>query len=228
MHDILPYDRGAAVRYAHRWAYDRNPAYYDFSELGGDCTNFASQCLYAGSGVMDHTPTFGWYYISGNQKSPSWSGVPYFYNFLTRKDSRPGPLARKPEWVNWSRGILSNSALPAASLPMILSWWRSGSRPFRHHSGGRPQPGRRLPAVEHLPISSPAGHPYSVGPPQISDRPPNWFWEVYRFNALWGGHFHQRCFSAGHPPEMRRYTEIPSVRRSATVQRRRHSPGTQP
>lgn len=34
MHDILPYDRGAAVRYAHRWAYDRNPAYYDFSELG--------------------------------------------------------------------------------------------------------------------------------------------------------------------------------------------------
>ena len=83
LHDILPYDRGAAVRYAHRWAYDRNPAYYDFSELGGDCTNFASQCLYAGSGVMDHTPTFGWYYISGNQKSPSWSGVPYFYNFLT-------------------------------------------------------------------------------------------------------------------------------------------------
>ena len=68
MHDILPYDRGAAVRYAHRWAYDRNPAYYDFSELGGDCTNFASQCLYAGS------------------------GVPYFYNFLTRKDSRPGPF----------------------------------------------------------------------------------------------------------------------------------------
>ena len=54
MHDILPYDRGAAVHYAHRWAYDRNPAYYDFSELGGDCTNFASQCLYAGSGVMDH------------------------------------------------------------------------------------------------------------------------------------------------------------------------------
>ncbi len=92
MHDILPYDRGAAVRYAHRWAYDRNPAYYDFSELGGDCTNFASQCLYAGSGVMDHTPTFGWYYISGNQKSPSWIGVPYFYNFLTRKDSRPGPF----------------------------------------------------------------------------------------------------------------------------------------
>ena len=144
---------------------------------------------------MDHTPTFGWYYISGNQKSPSWSGVPYFYNFLTRKDSRPGPLARKPDWVNWSRGILSNSALPAASLPMILSWWRSGQPAFpRHHSGGRPQPGRRLPAVEHLPISSPAGHPYSGGPPQISDRPPNWFWEVYRFKRSMGRPFSSKVF----------------------------------
>ena len=39
-------------------------------------------------------------------------------------------MARKPDWVNWSRGILSSSALPAASLPMILSWWRSGSPAF--------------------------------------------------------------------------------------------------
>ena len=56
---------------------------FDFSELGGDCTNFVSQCIYAGSGVMNFTPTFGWYYISGNDKSPSWSGVEYFYDFMT-------------------------------------------------------------------------------------------------------------------------------------------------
>ncbi len=47
--------------YAHRWAYGRNPAFYDYEHLGGDCTNFASQCIYAGSGVMNFTPTFGWY-----------------------------------------------------------------------------------------------------------------------------------------------------------------------
>ena len=47
---LRPYDRQAAVAYAHRWAYLRNPAFYNFDKLGGDCTNFASQCLYAGAG----------------------------------------------------------------------------------------------------------------------------------------------------------------------------------
>ena len=47
----LPYDRQKAVAYARRWALGRNPAYFDFQDLGGDCTNFASQCLYAGAGV---------------------------------------------------------------------------------------------------------------------------------------------------------------------------------
>ena len=88
----LPYDREAALRYAHRWAYSRNPAYYDYENLGGDCTNFASQCLYAGTGVMNFTPTFGWYYIDANRKAPAWTGVPYFYNFITRKEESPGPF----------------------------------------------------------------------------------------------------------------------------------------
>lgn len=52
MIQLLPYNRRAAVAYAHKWAYSRNPAFYDFSEIGGDCTNFASQCLYAGTGIM--------------------------------------------------------------------------------------------------------------------------------------------------------------------------------
>ena len=89
---IIPYNREAAVAYAHRWAYSRNPAYYDYSRIGGDCTNFASQCLYAGTGVMNYTPTFGWYYIDANNKSPSWSGVAYFYNFITRNERSPGPF----------------------------------------------------------------------------------------------------------------------------------------
>ena len=29
---LHPYDRQAAVDYAHRWAYHRNPDYYDFDE----------------------------------------------------------------------------------------------------------------------------------------------------------------------------------------------------
>ena len=89
---LRPYDRQAAVDYAHRWAYYRNPNFYNFDELGGDCTNFASQCLYAGAGVMDYTPTFGWYYNSQYSRAPAWTGVPFFYNFLTRKKESPGPV----------------------------------------------------------------------------------------------------------------------------------------
>ena len=89
---MRPYNRKAAVAYAHRWAYFRNPDFYNFDELGGDCTNFASQCLYAGSGVMNYTPTFGWYYNSPDSRAPAWTGVPYFYNFLTRNKEGPGPV----------------------------------------------------------------------------------------------------------------------------------------
>ena len=91
---LEPYDRAAAVRYAHRWAHGRNPLYYDYENLGGDCTNFASQCLYAGSGVMDYTPTFGWYYIDANRKAPAWTGVPYLFNYLVRTRAAVGPAAR--------------------------------------------------------------------------------------------------------------------------------------
>lgn len=76
------YDRNKAVAYAKKWALSRNPKYYNFDMIGGDCTNFISQCIYAGSGVMNYTKELGWYYIDGNRKSPSWTGVEFLYNFL--------------------------------------------------------------------------------------------------------------------------------------------------
>ena len=54
--------------------------------VGGDCTNFASQCIYAGGMQMNYTNIFGWYYINGNNKSPSWTGVEFLYNFLTNNN----------------------------------------------------------------------------------------------------------------------------------------------
>ena len=92
MRFLQDYDRTAAVMYAHQWAYGRNPAYYDYEKLGGDCTNFASQCIFAGSGIMNFTPTFGWYYIDANQKAPAWTGVMYLWNVLTRKGFSVGPV----------------------------------------------------------------------------------------------------------------------------------------
>ncbi|MBO5247741.1 MAG: amidase domain-containing protein [Clostridia bacterium] len=82
----VAYDRVAAVEYARRWAMNRNPKYYDFEHIGGDCTNFVSQCLFAGSGTMNYTPVSGWYYRSLSDRAPAWSSVKYLYQFLLQKD----------------------------------------------------------------------------------------------------------------------------------------------
>lgn len=78
----LPYDRRLAVAYAQKWALSRNPLFYDFTGQGGNCTNFVSQCIFAGCGVMNETPIFGWYYRSADDRAPAWSGVEEFYRFM--------------------------------------------------------------------------------------------------------------------------------------------------
>lgn len=88
----IPYNRTAAVAYARKWATARNPAYYDFENIGGDCTNFASQCIYAGAQVMNFTPVTGWYYRSSYDRTAAWSGVEYLYKFLVNNRS-VGPYA---------------------------------------------------------------------------------------------------------------------------------------
>lgn len=84
---IILYNRNAAVAYARRWALDRNPNFYDFGNVGGDCTNFISQCIYAGDGMMNCTPIMGWYYRSSYDRTASWTGVMHFYNFLVNNKS---------------------------------------------------------------------------------------------------------------------------------------------
>ncbi|MGN0520991.1 MAG: amidase domain-containing protein [Candidatus Fimenecus sp.] len=77
------YNRAGAVAYAKKWALSRNPRYFNFDGLGGDCTNFASQCLFAGSGVMHYKKDVGWYYNSPTDRAAAWSGVKYLHKFLT-------------------------------------------------------------------------------------------------------------------------------------------------
>lgn len=82
----FPYDRDHANAYARRWALSRNPLFPNYTGIGGDCTNFVSQCVYAGCCVMNYTPTFGWYYLSPTDRAPAWTGVEYFCNFMTGND----------------------------------------------------------------------------------------------------------------------------------------------
>lgn len=86
------YNRAAAVEYAKKWALSRNPKYYNFDGIGGDCTNFASQCLYAGSGVMNYTKDVGWYYNSPTDRAAAWSDAHYLNRFLMN-NRQVGPVA---------------------------------------------------------------------------------------------------------------------------------------
>lgn len=94
-----PYERGRALEYAKRWALSRNPLFYDFTGGGGNCTNFVSQCILAGGLIMNPTPTFGWYYSSIDDRSPSWTGVREFYEYICGlgdfppQNERQGPSA---------------------------------------------------------------------------------------------------------------------------------------
>ena len=78
----IPYDRVRAREYAHRWALSRNPLFYNYTGEGGDCTNFVSQCLYAGCCEMNYTAVTGWYYISSSDRTASWTGVSFLEQFL--------------------------------------------------------------------------------------------------------------------------------------------------
>ncbi|MDR1663574.1 MAG: amidase domain-containing protein [Clostridiales bacterium] len=125
----MAYDRNKATAYAHKWAMSRNENYYDFSRIGGDCTNFISQCLYAGCGVMNYTRDTGWYYNAVNSRSPSWAGVEFLYNFLT-ENKGGGPYGseqplRKAELgdiiqLSFDGKVFRHSLLVVETTPQIL------------------------------------------------------------------------------------------------------------
>ncbi len=88
------YIRQRAVDYARKYAFSQNPVFANFRGIGGNCTNFVSQSVYAGSCVMNYTPTYGWYYVSLDNRSPSWSGVEFFYDFMVTNKG-VGPYGRE-------------------------------------------------------------------------------------------------------------------------------------
>ena len=86
------YDREKAVDYARKYALKYNPNYFHFDGIGGDCTNFISQCLLTGGGKMNFDKYYGWFYVDQNNRSPSWTSVKYLERFLL-SDSNPGFVA---------------------------------------------------------------------------------------------------------------------------------------
>ena len=98
----IEYDREKAVLYAQKWALGANPNFYHFGGIGGDCTNFVSQCLLAGKAVMNYNP-LGWFYKSLFDRSASWSGVEFLQSFLL-SNSSVGPFGREERLENLQLG----------------------------------------------------------------------------------------------------------------------------
>lgn len=66
-----PYDRAKVKVYADRWWDHPNPEFIHFDV---DCTNYVSQCLFAGNAPMNYTGNraSGWWY-QGQSKQEQWS-----------------------------------------------------------------------------------------------------------------------------------------------------------
>lgn len=93
---LYKYNREKAFYYANKWALKRNPLFADFTEMGGDCTNFVSQCLFAGTCAMNFTKNTGWYYKSLDNRTAAWSGVSFLYEFLLTNQGK-GPFGIESE-----------------------------------------------------------------------------------------------------------------------------------
>lgn len=141
----MPYDRGNAVTYAHKWAFGRNPDFYNFDEIGGDCTNFISQCIYAGSGIMNFTPHVGWYFNSPGDRAAAWTGVEYLHRFLTTNKGL-GPYATEAPLsytlpgdviqLSFDGNTFSHSLIVVNTRPSILvatHTMDSDNRPLRSY-----------------------------------------------------------------------------------------------
>jgi len=185
---IIPYNRAAAVAYAHRWAFRRNPNYYDYEELGGDCTNYASQCLYAGTGVMNYTPTFGWYYLSANDKAPAWTGVEYFRNFLVRGEVSPGPFAEE---------TALERMLPGDFIQFNFKGERFGHTPIIVSIGRPATPENTLVAA----------HSYDADYRPLS----SYFYQEIRFLHILGAYPQDQPPDAVNPPQRRPFFSLSAL-----------------
>lgn len=82
-----------ALEYSSSSKAIRNEAFVDYTEYGGDCISFASQCVYAGLGgpwdtpdtsYMDTSSTYKWYYNDWS----SWCSCGDFITYIESSDAK--------------------------------------------------------------------------------------------------------------------------------------------
>ena len=90
MKQFYDYNREAAVDYAKKWALGRNPAYKDYENLGGDCTNYISQSIHAGGIPFDHNGEEykKWYWYSDASRTPSWTSAELLHLYIMSNNNK--------------------------------------------------------------------------------------------------------------------------------------------
>lgn len=99
------YNTSAATNYALTYALTPNTSYADFTNIGGDCTNFISQCLYAGGKNMHYGAAYTgdcWYYTTSTNRSSTWTGAAEFRSYVLSSNSQLGMSTS--DWNNVSNG----------------------------------------------------------------------------------------------------------------------------
>jgi len=98
-------DRIAGRDYARTYALTLNsPPWGNYESMGGDCTNFTSQCLYAAGVPFDNSGTYKWYWYSDNNRVPAWTGASQFKTYALNNNSSStsnyGLYAKASNWNN--------------------------------------------------------------------------------------------------------------------------------
>jgi hypothetical protein len=131
-YDVLPhfkhtragirYRRDLVAAYADRWWNEPNPAYENFDV---NCTNYVSQCLFAGNAPMTYTGRrdLGWWYRGRTGGRESWSYSWAVANALQNYLSAPRHSGL--------RATLVSSADQLALGDVIIYDW-SGDNRFQH------------------------------------------------------------------------------------------------
>lgn len=105
-----PYNRNGAVAYAQRWATAappyNHPPYDDFTNYGGDCTNFVSQAIHEGGNAPmvyysecggNCVGTLGWFYVDVSHRANAWNDVTALHDFINQYWAWPRPGIDDPD-----------------------------------------------------------------------------------------------------------------------------------
>lgn len=108
------YDSEQALAYARQYVNERNEAWQDYGRSGGNCQNYASQCLLAGGIPMDLEGSAVWKWYSdalykdntSRGRSSSWTGVDEFMQYAAANEGFGLAALSDAPWLSGQPGDL--------------------------------------------------------------------------------------------------------------------------